>query len=268
MAVLTLFQEMMLTSEKKGYKPNVMVIFKERSFVPIPKMGFVNPIYGNADRARMMDNELDERAYERTILRHSTFFERMRALRMNINASGPYILGETEVHDVPDYRTREKYCDGLLEYIEKDGKVHKRLLIPEEGIFELYPDGSVNWMYSSHLTPHLTFKDGESICNTISPLTDTLTSYGENGSRLCRFFSAENVKDEITPEGGKASFSFGSSAYGLNVEHVDVSLEIFPMQHEEEEIFPLDGMDKDGTGQVNFLDNIFESLKNLVETVQ
>ena len=224
-----LYKEMLSLTGEKEYKPNVMVLYREKTVVPLPKQVFVNPLYGNADKARILDNELDERVYDRTILRHSAFFDRMRKIRMNVNASGPYILGDTSVADIPDYRTREIYCDGFLKFFKEDGTERKLLCIPGEGVFEFFGDNSVKIMLSNPVIPYVTLDEGKTTCTTVSPITDKITSFGKLGTRLNRFFSTENVSESISENGGTVTFSYSSFMYGMETEHIEISMKIFPI---------------------------------------
>ena len=215
------------------FLPNVRVIYKETThYPPEDRRRFVNPLYGGADRLSVFVDELDERGYERTILRNSSFFDISRKIRRNVRMNGPYILGETEVRDIPDYSERRIVCEAMYGF-EKDGEGYRKwILIPEEGLFEVSADGTLRLLGTDLIIPQINLEDGKQTCSTVSPITDGFTRYGENGNRMYRMFATENLTDTLTRNGGHLSFEYSSSNSGAELERVKTEIDVFPMAEE------------------------------------
>ena len=225
------FTKLLSLVGRSEFIPNARVIYKETThYPPDDRKRFVNPLYGGADRTSVFADELDERGYEKTILRHSSYFDITRKIRRNVRMSGPYILGETEVRDIPDYNERRIVCEAMYCFEKKEGKYHKWILIPEEGIFEICTDGTLRLLGTDLIIPQINLESGRQTCSTVSPITDGFTHYGENGNRMCRMFSTENFTDSLGSSGGHLFFEYSSRNSGAEIERVRTDIDVFPME--------------------------------------
>lgn len=227
---MTRINDMLASVGRKEFLPNVRVIYKENTFfAPVDRSRFANPLYGGSeDKVYKFRDELDERAYERTILRHSSFFGRMRNVRRDVEMSGPYILGEREVHDIPDYGAREIICEAMYGFERSENGTRKWILIPEEGVFEIVGE-QVRLLYTDPIIPYVCLENGRQTCSTVSPITDGFTQHGLNGNRLWRMYAAENLEDRLTENGGSVSFEFSTGSGGTELERILIEIDVFPM---------------------------------------
>ena len=228
------FTKLLSLVGRSEFIPNARVIYKETiHYPPDDRKRFVNPLYGGADRTAVFSDELDERGYERTILRHSGFFDISRKIRRNVRMSGPYILGETEVNDIPDFSERRVICEAMYCCDPTGDGYRKWLLSPEQGLFALRADGTLCLLGTDLIIPQINLKAGRQTCSTVSPITDGFTRYGENGNRMCRMFSTENFTDSLHPSGGHLSFEYSSIATGTEIERVQIDIGVFLMGENE-----------------------------------